>query len=161
VEMLRSRFDLPARTGSRPRTSVGIPHIQLDQLPSAGFVEELFDGILRLPGVQPRESRVSKPGVRAFRVPDRLAGNLPDAFIDDHEFCHLHSGGALHLTVPRHLRVLLDSRGWAEQHRTAKAGLIAETIYLVYAPRTTAELDVVLWIINESFQFATAGVARQ
>jgi hypothetical protein len=56
--------------------------------------------------------------------------------------------------VPHALRDLLIDHGWAEEHLIAKAGLISDTILFVYAPRNESELNVVMWIVRNSLDFA-------
>src|SRR5882724_5278931 len=78
------------RAGFRPRTPLGLPHIQLNQWPPAAVAEKLIEGSLRLDHVRSKQSRMASPNCRALWLPDRWAGGPRDAFIDGHEFCHLH-----------------------------------------------------------------------
>lgn len=147
-------YEPPRRDEPRPLTSDRAPHIQHDQIPPSSFVQVLLRGISDLLGVGQRESRMARTGAVAFWIPDQQACGPVEAFIDDHEFCHVHSEGTLHLTAPAPLRSLLIEKGWAEPHIMAKAGLIQETLLLVYAPRNDSELRVVLWIVKKSAAFA-------
>ena len=147
--------NLPRRAHRRPQTSDRVPHIQCDQIPSGDIVQRLLLRISQLSNVRERDSRMAMPGVKAFWIPDDNACGPKTAFIDDHEFCHLHETGTIHLTAPKQLRELLIDRGWAEQHIVAKAGIIADTLLLVYAPQDETEVEVVTWIVRQSLAFAT------
>lgn len=146
----------PARPGPRPRTPLALPHIQLDQWPPAEVAEKLIEGSLSLADVRSKQSRMASPKSRALCLPDRCAGGPQDAFIDDHEFCHLHPlpEGSIHLTLPNPLRDQMVELGWAEQHPVARAGAMPKTLVLVYAPRDRAELAIALHLIWSSCQFA-------
>src|ERR1044071_2438804 len=82
--------DLPQRVGPRPRTRITLPHRQLDQLPPRDMVEQMVAMSTRLPHVRVRESRMACAASRALCLSDDFAGGPPNAFIDSHEFCHLH-----------------------------------------------------------------------
>src|SRR5206468_2976869 len=82
--------ELVSRWGKPPRTTRALPHLQLDQLPAPEITEELIQRSLALPFVRSRQSRMAASGVLALCLPDICAGGPPDAFIDGHEFCHLH-----------------------------------------------------------------------
>lgn len=145
-----------ARSGPPPRTSGVLPHKQLDQWPPAAIIERLVDRSLRLPHVRVRQSRMAAPETRALWVPDERALGPGEAFIDGHEFCHLHAPpeGSLHLTLPREVRSQILQLGWAELHLLVRAGFLPESLVLVYAPRNDSELEAVLSLVEISCQFA-------
>jgi hypothetical protein len=152
-------FVPPPRIGPRPRTRPALPHIQLEQWPPAEIVEELMERSLELPYVRPQQSRMASPQSLALSLPDRVATGPPDAFIDGHEFCHLHPlpEGSIHLTLPREIRASAVEMGWAEQHPAARIGVMPQALVMVYAPRNPGELAVVLELISSSYQFARWG----
>ena len=149
-------FSPPARLGPRPRTPLALPHIQLDQWPPTEVAEKLIERCLSLADVRSKQSRMASPKSRALWLPDRCAGGPRDAFIDDHEFCHLHPlpEGSIHLTLPNPLRDQIVELGWAEQHPVARAGVMPNTLVLVYAPRDRTELAIAFHLIWSSCQFA-------
>jgi hypothetical protein len=132
-----------------------LPHFQLDQLPPAETLEELIERSLEIPYVRSKQSRMASLGSYALYLADELAAGPPEAFIDAHEFCHLHPmpEGSIHLTLPRILREEVVMRGWGEPHPIAKAGVLT-TLVTVYAPRNRQESIVVLGLIVESCRFA-------
>src|ERR1017187_3680728 len=144
-----------SRMGVRPRMRQTLPHLQLDQLPSTETMEELIERSLVIRHVRSRQSRMASPRSHALSLADEFAGGPPEAFIDDHEFCHLHPlpEGGIPLTLPRILREEVVRLGWGERHPIAKAGILT-TLVTLYAPRDRQELDAVLGFIVHSCEFA-------
>jgi hypothetical protein len=147
---------LPVRHGGPPRTSAELPHTQLDQWPPAGMAAELERYALGLQHVRVRESRMASPATRALWVPDDLAAGPAEAFIDGHEFCHLHPlpQASLHLTLPSSVRQSALAAGWVRGHPGVGAGYMPETLVMVFGPRHLDELAVVLHLLAVSYRFA-------
>jgi hypothetical protein len=145
----------PSRLGPRPRTPRAIPHLQPDQLPTEETMEELLKGSLEIPHVRAKESRMASPRSTALYLADEFAGGPPEAFIDNHEFCHLHAlpEGSIHLTLPAVLREEVVRLGWGERHPIAEVGILP-TLVTMYAPRDRQEVAAVLNLIAQSCQFA-------
>jgi hypothetical protein len=149
-------LELPPRLGPRPQSGMTLPHMQLDQWPPPTIAEELFGQCLIFPDVRPKQSRMASPECYALSLPDEFSAGPPWAFIVDHEFCHLHPlpDGSIHLTLPKDIRERAIQRGWAEQHLVSRAGILPETLVMVYAPRDSHELAIVLRLIWRSYLFA-------
>jgi hypothetical protein len=149
-------LQLPPRLGPRPQSYLTLPHVQLDQWPPPTIIEQLLGRCLTLPYVIPKQSRMASPDCHALTLPDELSAGPPRAFIVDHEFCHLHPlpDGSIHLTLPKRVRERAIRRGWAEQHLVSRAGILPETLVLVYAPRNATELAIVMDLVWQSYQFA-------
>ena len=150
---------LPGRFGLRPRSSAKLPFRQLEQFPPPEMSRRLLELSLSIPYVHARQSRVASPECRALCVADSVARGPAEAFIDGHEFCHLHPlpHGCLHLTLPAESIEGIVAQGWAERHPLHKLGVM-ETLVMVYAPRNPAEVDVVLSIVEYSSRFATGAI---
>lgn len=135
---LPQKSDLPHRAGARPRTRVGLPHVQLDQWPPAEIAERLVALAVNIPGIRAKQSRMAAASSLALCVCDEFAHGPPEAFIDNHEFCLLHSlpQGSIHLTLPYEIREKAIRSGWAEQHPGTKAGIMPSTLVMVYAHGT-------------------------
>ncbi len=133
-----------------------MPYLQLDQWPPEAIVEELVSQCLDFPNVRARQSRMASPESRALSLPDAFAAGPANAFIDGHEFCHLHPppDGSIHLTLPKDLRERAVHQAWAEQHPVVRVGVMPETLVMVYAPRSSDELGIVLKLVWGSYQFA-------
>jgi hypothetical protein len=145
----------PPRPGARPRMQRFLPHLQLTQLPPAETVHELIEQSLRIPHVRSKQSRMASPDSYALYLEDAFAVGPPEAFIDQHEFCHLHPlpEGGIHLTLPRILREEVMRLGWGERHPVAEVGILPALVTL-YAPRDHEELGAVLNLIRQSCRFA-------
>ena len=122
---------------------------------SAEWIESLAVSVMALPYVRTRESRMAGSDTIAMCVPDRFGLGPPEAFIDDHEFCHLPPppGGSLHLTLPSVLMKQTIELGWGEAHLLAGVVLSANLV-TVYAPRNGQERDVVLSLLISAYHFA-------
>jgi hypothetical protein len=132
-----------------------LPHLQVDQLPTEETVEELMDCCLGIPLVGSKQSRMASPGSHALYLSDQFAAGPPEAFIDGHEFCHLHPlpEGSIHLTLPAVLRDEVIRLRWGEPHPIAAAGILT-TLMTVYAPRDRQEMETVFGLVAQSCQFA-------
>jgi hypothetical protein len=102
---------------------------------------------------------MASPGSHALCLSDQCALGPPEAFIDAHEFCHLHPHpeGSIHLTLPRILREEVLRLGWGERHPIAEAGILPALVTL-YAPRSREETSIVLNLIVQSCRFAQGGL---
>lgn len=149
------------RTGLPPRTSRTLPHRQLDQWPPPDLQCRLVSECLRLPDIRPRQSRMAGPRTCALSVPDELARGAPEAYIDQHEFCHLHPlpDGTIHLTLPQPFCGHIMGLGWAEPHPLAGAGL-SPRLVMVYSPRDLAEVETLLGFVAISHCFAIGGMVE-
>lgn len=149
---------LTPRPGDPPRTYRGLPHTQLDQQPDAPIRAQLSRRFGDLPGVEEHPSAISVPGARALCLsPDVVAGP-PEAFLIGREFAHLHPhpDSSLHLVLPVPLAAAVLEAGWGELHPLAGSDGVPASTLLLYAPRTTAEIDLVLTLVERSYRFAAA-----
>lgn len=149
-------LNLPRRRGTRPNTSTVPPHRLLDQWPPPELLDLLRERCLAFEDVKCRHSRLANSSTAALCLPDRLANGPGEAFLDAHEFCHLHgeSDGSIHLTLPQELGEAAIALEWAEQHLLAGAGVLPRNVLLVYPPRDVEELEVVLHLVKCSSEFA-------
>jgi len=154
---LLARVIPTARAGARPKTERALPHRQIDQLPPAPIFHRLLELCKRMPGINVQESRLAAPDTIALWIATSSVCGPAEAFIDDHEFCHIHClpEGGIHLTLPSNLARRAEKYGWAEPHILARAGIVPDTLVLVYAPRDERELDAVWRLVVASFHFAS------
>ena len=145
----------PTRLGTRPKTKRALPHLQLDQLPATGTIDELVGRSLEMDHVRSRQSRMASPESVALYLADEFARGPREAFIDGNEFCHIHPPpeSGIHLTLPRILGDEVVRLGWGERHPIAEAGILPALV-TVYAPRDRDEVEIVLGVIAQSCQFA-------
>ncbi|MHA6796708.1 luciferase domain-containing protein [Pseudonocardia bannensis] len=150
---------VPTRDGPRPAVSDGMPHRQIDQQSptevAADLVRRVFDALP--PGVHAAPSRISVPGARALVLDDDVIAGPPAAFLIGREYAHVHPAPdhSLHLTLPPDAADRVVAAGWAEPHPAVTSGHAPAGAVMVYAPRTTAEVDVVLGLLDLSYRHAT------
>jgi hypothetical protein len=142
---------------------VALPHIQLDQWPPPEIAQQLVDLALSIPGICAQQSRMASPSSLALCLKDDFAKGPAEAFIDGHEFCLLHAlpQASIHLTLPRDIRERAVQLGWAEQHPGARAGIIPQTVVMLYAPRDFGELRVVFHLVCTASRFAKGALSRR
>jgi len=148
---------LPIRQGSRPATTPGLPHQQLDQQPTdPGIRQRLAERIFALPGVSEGPSGISVPGARALLLDRTVAGGPAEAFFVGGEFAHLHphEDQSLHVCLTPDMAAAACQAGWAEPHPLVVSGELPPTHVLVYAPRNDDELDVVVLLVQAAHSFA-------
>lgn len=149
-------IELVPRLGSRPAICRE-PHVQAEQFPPSDMADRLGDRIRRMPHVQERESQIADRAVRAFWIPDEFACTGVKAFIWNQEFCHLHPapGTTLHMVLPDPIARQAAALGWCEAHPLADMGFLPRGLSVVYAPRTDAEFDIVMSLVEAAYRFAT------
>lgn len=147
---------LPRRAGPRPRTYQGQPHTQLDQQPDARIRAQLGRRFGGFDGVDEQATGVRVvPGARALCLAPDVGAGPPEAFITGREFAHLHAlpDSSLHVVLPESLATEAVETGWGEFHPLAGTEVPATTL-LVFAPRDPDEIDVVLGLVRQSYEFA-------
>jgi hypothetical protein len=147
----------PRRDGPRPATSSEGPHRQLTQTAPPELWGLLIARVFGLPGTEEGRSQVSPISSRAVFLADQPVERSPETSLAPGrrlEPVHLHGvdDTSVHLCVPPDRGRQLVELGWAEPHGFQELG----TEYMVYGPRSPAELEVVLSVIEESIAFARA-----
>ena len=148
---------LVSRPGEAPRTYRGLPHTQLDQQPDAPIRAQLSRRFDDLPGAEERPSTIAVPGTRALCLRPDVPGGPPEAFLAGREFAHLHPhpDSSLHLVLSEAVAGAVLDAGWGELHPLAGRDGVPPTALLVYAPRTTEEIDIVLGLVQRSYEYVT------
>lgn len=148
------------RPGARPTTSDQGPHRQVDQKASPALWGELVARTFALRGVVEGHSQVSPADSRAVFLVDQPVERSPETTLAPGrrlEPVHLHgvTDTSVHLVLPAGRGAQLVELGWAEPHQFGDYG----TEYMVYGPRTEAEVAIVLSIIEESLAFVRSSSA--
>jgi phospholipase/carboxylesterase len=159
AEILVVGHPIYPRRGPRPLMPDRLPHVQADQWPPAAVAVELLARATRLPGVEVRQSRMASAATSALSLAHLRASRPPEAFIDATEFCHIlpPPEGTLHLTLPPAERVFAIEFGWGEAHPVGRAGSLSHCLVTLYAPRDRDELEMVLKLVESSWEFAGGG----
>ncbi|QMU57834.1 MAG: phospholipase [Boseongicola sp.] len=147
--------ELPKRQSSIPETTDGVPHIQI----GIKAVPELSEALLRrvedYPGVELGATRVSLPGAVGFQIQQGVPIARPEVIVGGREFAHLHPDGSLHASLePALARAAIDA-GWAVAHPWANERAGWEGFVMIFTPQTQEELEVVLQLVEQSFEFVT------
>ncbi len=145
---------LPVRAGPRPAVHQGMPHAQIDIIPDAAILAELFRRAYNLPDVENRPTVISVPGARALWLKEGLPLMHPELIVAGREFAHIHPDGSLHVTLALDRAEQAIAAGWAERHPIAEHIGIPGLV-LLYTPRTSDELDVILQLIVDAYNLVT------
>lgn len=143
------------RTGRRPEVSVEGPQRQLADQASPEIWGRLVFEATRLPFVREGRSAVSPVDSRALIILDRDEPAVPEATLapgQQVEPAHIHGvhDTSVHLVLPRDRAAQVCADGWSIPHQYGDFG----TELLVFGPRNSAELGVVLNLLVESIAFA-------
>lgn len=120
-------------------------------------MEEMTSWAFSLPGVEEQPSRASLPGARALTVVPDAPTARSEAMIVGAEFAHIHpqpGGGSMHMKLPAHQMTEVVDMGWGEPHPFALDGSVPNLL-MIYAPRSSADLDVIKVIIRAAVEYAT------
>lgn len=148
------------RTGERPRVSTEGPQAQLTQQASPELWGQLVARTFGLSSVIEGHSQVSPASSRAVFLLDRVEERAPETSLAPGqrlEPVHLHGvfDTSLHLCLPANRGQQLTELGWGEPHQYEDFG----TEFMIYGPRTMAELDIIVSFIVESISFAHGSVS--
>lgn len=148
-------MELEPRVGPRPATSSGGSHRQLEQQAPPELWGRLVAEVFTLPHVTEGRSQVSPLTSRAVLLDDLQEVSDPSTSLAPDpplEPVHLHgvSDTSIHLCLPRERARQVCELGWGEPHGYADH----DTEIMVYGPRDSHELDVVLGLIRESVEQA-------
>lgn len=146
---------LPVRDGPRTVTSGRVPHVQIGVNPVTEVVEELRRLAFTLPGVEARPTIVSLPGATGMWLSEDLPVVHPLAIVSGREFAHIHSDGSLHAPLPFERAMELAEKGWGERHPWAESQNGWEGLVMLYTPASMEELDVILQLTTESYNYVT------
>jgi hypothetical protein len=131
-----------------------MPHSQIGIVPEPAVDRELRRRAYALPGVLDRPTVISILGARALWLADDVKLFRPESILRGREFAHIHPDGSLHATLPPQRAQEAIATGWAEPHPIAEQlGMLG--LVMLYTPRTMEELDVVVELVVDSYNFVT------
>ena len=142
------------RSGLRPETSKVGPHRQLTDLATPELWGRLVFESMTIDHVSEGRSSVSMADSRALLLTELQGehGECSLALAGPHEPAHVHgvSDTSVHLCLPVERAREACEKGWGETHPYANF----DTQVMIFAPRDSEELEVVLGLIRESVAFA-------
>ena len=145
---------LPKREGPRPVTTGSVPHQQIGVEAVPKVNAELFRRAFALPGVENRPSAFSLPGARGMWITDDVRITRHDQIVSGREFAHIHPDGSLHASLPVERAQEAVKAGWAEPQPIAER-LGIPGLVMIYTPLTLTELETVLQLVVDSYNFVT------
>ncbi len=146
---------LPRRESPIPRTTNGVPHIQLGVTPDPEISAELLRRVSAIPGVDIRATVISLPGAKGFWITENVTITRPHAIVGGREFAHMHPDGSLHASLSPELAKKAVELGWATYHPWADQRPGWEGFVMIYTPGSDEELSVVMQLVLGSFNYVT------
>ena len=146
--------DLPIRSGPRPETTMGVPHVQIDVEPVPEVHEEMIRRVYAIPGIEDRPSVVAS--WRGIWLSENLTIVQPEALIGGREYAHIHTDGSLHIFLESSRAIEAVETGWAIFHPFAVQGLQGwDGFVMLYTPQSFDELDVTFQLIVDGYNYVT------
>ncbi len=146
---------LPQRQSPIPQTTNGVPHVQLGIEPDPVLSELLLESVATFPGVTLGPTRVSLPGAVGFQIDQDVTLAHPEVVFGGREFAHLHPDGSLHASLDPEMAEAAVQAGWAVSHPWANQREGWEGFVMIFTPTNMEELDVVLELVQASYDFVT------
>lgn len=147
--------ELPRRTPPIPQTTNGVPHVQIGIEPVPEISEALLKKVATISGVDIRSTVISLPGALGFWIKEDVTVARPEVIVGGREFAHIHPDGSLHASLPPALAQQAVETGWAVSHPWANQRPGWEGFVMIFTPTNAEELDVVLDLVQASFDFVT------
>lgn len=148
---------LPQRADPPAVTSGGVPHVQLNPGSTPELVAELFDRVFSISGLENRPTIIGMAGTRAIWLTEAVEITRPECVVAGREFAHIHADGSLHAVLPHERIPDAVAAGWAEPHPFARVTPGFEAFVMLFAPRSSDEVGVILDLVLESLNFVTGG----
>jgi phospholipase/carboxylesterase len=149
------KVELPKRSGPLPKTTTGVPHIQIGVEPIPEVNEELFRRVYSLPGIENRMSVIAT--WRGLWINEHVTVFVPEALIDGREFAHIHDDGSLHIFLDPSRAIEAVETCWAIFHPYAVQRQEGwDGFVMLYTPQSFDELDVTFQLIVDGYNYVTA-----
>ena len=116
---------------------------------------ELLLQVSKIPGVEIRETVISLPGAKGFWIDENVTISRPEVIVGGRELAHMHPDGSLHASLSPELAKEAVELGWATYHPWADQRPGWEGFVMIYTPGSTDELEVVLQLVLQSYNFVT------
>jgi phospholipase/carboxylesterase len=148
--------ELPRRISPVPATTNSVPHVQLDVELQPELAQTLLKRAAAIKGVTVRGTVISLPGAKGFWIDDSVTIERPERIVGGREFAHMHPDGSLHASLPPNLAIEAVQRGWATFHPWSTQRPGWDGFVMIYTPQSPGELDVVMELVQASYDFVTA-----
>lgn len=145
---------LPTRSGSRPETTLNIPHMQIGVELVRDVHEKMVRQVYSIPGIENQPSVVLT--WQGLTLSEAMNIKMPLAIIGGREFGHIHDDGSLHIFLePKRAKEAVES-GWAIDHPFAAQNKSRwDGFVMLYTPQSFDELETTLQLIIDGFNYVT------
>ncbi|MGI9626436.1 MAG: luciferase family protein [Longimicrobiales bacterium] len=147
---------LPDRAPPAAVTTGTVPHRQIDPDIIPEVITELHERVFDQPLVESRESTIVTDAT-AIWIRAEVNLGRPECIVSGREVAHIHEDGSVHGVVPHGRIPDAESAGWIELHPFAGVQPGFEAYVLMFSPRSSEEVDVILDLILEGVAFVTEG----
>lgn len=151
--------NLPKRETPIPRTTNGVPHVQIGIEADPEISAKLLRRVSNIPGIKIQNTIVSLPGALGFWITEDVSLARPENIVRGREFAHLHPDGSLHASLPPALAEQAIAAGWATRHPWADQRPGWEGFVMIFTPSSSNELDVVFNLVVKSYEYVTGSDA--
>ena len=143
-----SSFDapIPPRVPPAAVTTGSVPHRQIDPVVDQIAIAELHGRMHSMEGVELNRSG-SVVDATNISISQGVDVARPECFISDRAVAHIHPDGSLHAVLPHDRIPAAEAAGWIERHPWSGVRPGYEGYVLVYSPRTTEEVDMVVELV--------------
>ena len=132
-----------------------MPHIQLNPESTPELIAELFDEIFSLGIFENRPTTIGMQGTRAIWLREGIEITRPECVVSGREFAHIHVDGSSHAVLPHERIPDAEAAGWVELHPFAGVRPGFEAFVMVFAPRSSDEVAMIVELVLESSNFVT------
>jgi len=157
------RSGIPKRQSVRPNVLGIAPQRQMNQRPQQNVIQHLSHSLANLARDHPRLLKIATSSFEKHCP--ALYSNREVNITSRGEVAHLHSlDGSLHMTLhPEDAKTVIEA-GWGERHPLARGGwcsrFVPKNFVMIYAPRTTEEVAVVMEIIKAGIGWVSGEAFR-
>jgi len=145
---------LPERAPPAGVTTGSSPHRQINPLVSPSHIAELHERVFELSGLESRASLIVDDATAIWISPEiNLA--RPGCIVAGREVAHIHLDGSVHAVLPFRRIPEAESTGWVERHPWSGRQPGFEAFVLIFTPRSSAEVRVMVDLIREGMEFVT------
>ncbi len=145
---------LSQRSGSRPETTTGVPHVQIGVEFVPEINEELFRRVYSIPGIENLPSVIA--GWQGLSLTDEVTVAVSAALIGGREFGHIHDDGSLHIFLEPARATEAVETCWAIFHPFALQQIPKwNGFVMLYTPQSIDELNVTFQLIVDAYNHVT------
>lgn len=149
---------IPERAPPAAVTTGEVPHRQMDPQVNQLAIAELQARVLEIPEVELGRSG-NVMDATEIRIRDGVDIKRPECLIGERAVAHIHFDGSLHGVVPHSRIAEAQAAGWIEPHPWAGVRPGFEAYVLIFTPRSSEEVDVVLDLVSEGLRFVSGSEA--